>query len=93
MFHENYAFFSGTSRYMALHFKAFADHVTADYLAVENPFVVEMGSNDGIMLQNFAAAGIRRPWKLRSEFLSPRYTTCWDELLTVTDGPRTQGRR
>ena len=22
MFHENYAFFSGTSRYMALHFKA-----------------------------------------------------------------------
>jgi methylation protein EvaC len=59
MFHENYAFFSGTSRYMALHFKAFADHVVADYLAADNPFVVEMGSNDGIMLQNFAAAGIR----------------------------------
>jgi methylation protein EvaC len=59
MFHENYAFFSGTSRYMAIHFKAFADHVIADYLAGDNPFVVEMGSNDGIMLQNFAAAGIR----------------------------------
>jgi methylation protein EvaC len=59
MFHENYAFFSGTSRYMALHFKAFADHVMADYLAGDIPFVVEMGSNDGIMLQNFAAAGIR----------------------------------
>lgn len=59
MFHENYAFFSGTSRFMALHFKAFADHVIVDYLAGENPFVVEMGSNDGIMLQNFAAAGIR----------------------------------
>jgi len=59
MFHENYAFFSGTSRFMALHFKAFADHVIADYLPVGNPFVVEMGSNDGIMLQNFAAAGIR----------------------------------
>jgi hypothetical protein len=30
----------------------------------------------------FAAAG-RRPWKLRREFLSPRYTTAWDELLRV----------
>ena len=59
MFHENYAFFSGTSRYMALHFKAFADHVMADYVKSDDPFVVEMGSNDGIMLQNFAAAGIR----------------------------------
>jgi methylation protein EvaC len=59
MFHENYAFFSGTSSYMALHFKAFANHVVTDYLVADNPFVVEMGSNDGIMLQNFAAAGIR----------------------------------
>lgn len=59
MFHDNYAFFSGTSRYMALHFKAFAHHVMADYLSGEDPFVVEIGSNDGIMLQNFAAAGVR----------------------------------
>ena len=59
MFHENYAFFSGTSRFMALHFKAFADHVCQDYLPSDDPFVVEMGSNDGIMLQNFSVAGIR----------------------------------
>jgi methylation protein EvaC len=59
MFHDNYAFFSSTSRYMERHFQAFAEHVTADYLAKADPFVVEMGSNDGIMLQNFAAAGIR----------------------------------
>ena len=59
MFHENYAFFSGSSRYMALHFKAFAEHVMADYLPGPDPFVVEMGSNDGIMLQNFAGANIR----------------------------------
>ena len=59
MFHENYAFFSGTSRYMALHFKAFAEHVIADYLCTSDPFVVELGSNDGIMLRNFAQAGIR----------------------------------
>ena len=28
-------------------------------------------------------AGIRRPWTLRRERLSKRYTTCWDELLEV----------
>ncbi len=59
MFHENYAFFSGTSIYMACHFKVFAEHVIADYLSIGDPFVVEMGSNDGIMLQNFASTGIR----------------------------------
>ena len=33
---------------------------------------------------SFAAAGRRqRPWKLRREFLSPCYTTAWDELLRV----------
>jgi DNA polymerase V len=31
----------------------------------------------------FAAAGRRQPWKLRREFLSPRFTTAWNELLRV----------
>jgi DNA polymerase V len=31
----------------------------------------------------FAASGGRRAWKLKSEFLSPRFTTSWDELLRV----------
>jgi DNA polymerase V len=31
----------------------------------------------------YAAAGVARAWRLRSGFLSPRYTTCWDELLRV----------
>ncbi len=60
MFNENYAFFSGTSKNMAVHFQAFADSVIADHLACKNdPFVVEIGSNDGIMLRNFADKGIR----------------------------------
>jgi DNA polymerase V len=42
---------------------------------------------------SYAAAGIRRSWKLRSEFLSPRYTTCWDELLTVRDVPHRKEAR
>ena len=31
----------------------------------------------------YAATGTRRAWKLRSEFISPRYSTSWDELLVV----------
>jgi methylation protein EvaC len=58
MFHENYAFFSSTSVRMAQHFKEFADFVKGKYLGAD-PFVVEIGSNDGIMLQNFAKAGVR----------------------------------
>ena len=59
MFHDEYAFFSSTSKGMAVHFKAFADSLIGDYLEGADPFVVELGSNDGIMLQHFANAGIR----------------------------------
>ena len=59
MFHDEYAFFSSTSTRMAAHFKQFAEQVRQDYLNGPDPFVVEIGSNDGIMLQNFAAAGMR----------------------------------
>lgn len=59
MFHENYAFYSSTSTRMATHFKQFAESVLEDYLKSPDPFVVEIGSNDGIILQHFASAGIR----------------------------------
>ena len=58
MFHENYAFFSSTSKRMAQHFEAFARSVREQYFG-SDPFVVEIGSNDGIMMRNFAQAGIR----------------------------------
>lgn len=59
MFHDNYAFFSSTSTRMAQHFQKFAWWVRQNYLKSDDPFVVEMGSNDGVMLKNFAAAGVR----------------------------------
>lgn len=59
MFHENYAFYSSTSVRMAAHFRCFAEWIKSTYLNSHAPFVVEIGSNDGIMLQNFAGAGIR----------------------------------
>lgn len=59
MFHEHYAFLSSTSARMAEHFQAFAASVTANHVRHSDPFVVELGSNDGIMLRHFAQAGIR----------------------------------
>ncbi len=60
MFHEQYAFYSSTSRFMEQHFAEFAQQVMqSGYLAKSDPFVVELGCNDGIMLKNFAQAGMR----------------------------------
>ncbi len=59
MYHDNYTFFSGLSKNMTLHFQDFAKFVQQQYLAKEaKPFVVEVGSNDGILLQNFANQGM-----------------------------------
>jgi methylation protein EvaC len=60
MFHENYAFFSSTSSFMGKHFKDFANQVLeSQYLTGPSPFVVELGCNDGIMLENFSERNIR----------------------------------
>ena len=60
MFHDHYAFFSSTSNKMAEHFEIMAHHYMKDFLPTkEGAFVVELGSNDGIMLRHFAKAGIK----------------------------------
>jgi len=60
MFHDSYAFFSSTSRHMQMHFESFADLVMSRYFKGRiDPFVVELGSNDGIMLRHFKDAGFR----------------------------------
>lgn len=60
MFHEQYAFYSSTSSFMERHFADFAQQLMkSKFLASSDPFVVELGCNDGIMLKNFVDAGIR----------------------------------
>jgi len=60
MFHENYAFFSRQSKKMQEHFKKYADWVCENYLFDKNdPFVIEIGSNDGILLENFSKKKIK----------------------------------
>lgn len=59
MFHDSYPFFSSTSVRMATHFQELAADVTRRFLQRPDPLVVEVGSNDGILLRHFARAGVR----------------------------------
>jgi methylation protein EvaC len=59
MFNDHYAFYSGTSKVMAEHFESFANHLIRDFIVSDNPFVVEIGSNDGILLKHFKNRNIR----------------------------------
>lgn len=59
MFHDEYAFFSGTSKKMAEHFEHKAENHIKHFIPdASDAFVVELGSNDGIFLKNFAAKKI-----------------------------------
>jgi len=60
MFHDHYAFFSSTSKYMAKHFENFSKIVLdSRFISKDDPFVVELGCNDGILLKHFANRNIR----------------------------------
>ena len=60
MFHDHYAFFSSTSGFMENHFKSFSSQIIkSNYLSKDDPFVIELGCNDGIMLKNFSELGVR----------------------------------
>lgn len=59
MFHGEYPFFASLSGHMSKHFEGVAGEITALCDGAEDPFVVEIGSNDGVMLRHIAAAGIR----------------------------------
>jgi len=59
MFHQDYAFFSGTSQRMKQHFADFAeDVISKGFVTDTSSFIVELGSNDGIFLTHFAQKGI-----------------------------------
>lgn len=59
MFHDSYAYYSSTSAGMRRHFAALADDVRGRALTSAHALVVEIGCNDGILLEAFARAGIR----------------------------------
>ncbi len=56
MFHENYAFFSSTSKGMQSHFRETAQKLLP---YAKKGIVVEIGSNDGIMLDAWREFGVK----------------------------------
>ncbi|MBF0450425.1 MAG: class I SAM-dependent methyltransferase [Candidatus Magnetomorum sp.] len=54
MFHDQYAYYSSISKRMREHFQKMVADIFARYPVSDNPFIVEIGSNDGILLQNIA---------------------------------------
>src|SRR3989344_23611 len=57
LFHGNYAYFSSASAPLVKHFKSYAEDLKKDVLQ-KNDLVVDIGSNDGILLQ-FLVDGYR----------------------------------
>ncbi len=59
MFHEAYPYYSSGSAYMRAHFERLAKRLLSTELAGEDPFIVEIGCNDGVMLKTVAESGVR----------------------------------
>jgi methylation protein EvaC len=59
MFHQEYPYRSSGSVVMAKHFKQVARRLLETELTGPDPFLVEIGSNDGVMLKTLQEAGIR----------------------------------
>lgn len=59
MFHENYTFFTRSSKFMVKHFNLFANDIYERFLKnLNQPMVIEIGSNDGAYLEFFSKRNI-----------------------------------
>jgi methylation protein EvaC len=59
MFHDAYPYYSSGSAYMRTHFEELAKRFLTTELTGVDPFIVEIGCNDGVMLKALAEAGVR----------------------------------
>src|SRR5581483_1434768 len=56
---DNYVYVSSTSPVFIQHFKDFAESVYKDFSLGKNSFVIDLGSNDGILLKPFKKLGVK----------------------------------
>jgi len=55
MFNSKYPFLTSSSKYMVEHFKKFYEFILNNYIENENEKIIEIGCNDGSMLNNFSS--------------------------------------
>lgn len=55
MFNSKYPFLTSSSKYMIEHFKKFYEFILNNYIENENEKIIEIGCNDGSMLNNFSS--------------------------------------
>ncbi|MBF6063297.1 class I SAM-dependent methyltransferase [Nocardia terpenica] len=59
MFHHDYPYYSSGSSTMRSHFEQTAQYFLDEELTGHDPFAVEIGCNDGVMLKTIGQAGVR----------------------------------
>ncbi len=59
MFHDDYPYYSSGSSVMRKHFEQTAREFLETEATGDDPFIVELGSNDGVMLKTVHDAGVR----------------------------------
>ena len=63
MFHQDYAFFSRSSNFMKEHFRKMANEISgileSKFAKDDDNFVIEIGSNDGVMLEHLVKNNVR----------------------------------
>ena len=59
LFHENYAFFANTSKYMQSHFESLTKKIIDKFNINKNDLIVEIGNNDGGMVKYFKDRGFK----------------------------------
>ena len=58
IFNKKYPFYTGSSEYMKLHFKKYAEWLKKEFLKT-NSKLIEIGSNDGTLLKNFIKTNVK----------------------------------
>ena len=53
MFNDKYPFFTNSSNYMKKHFKEYANWILKEFITNNDDQIIEIGCNDGTMLENF----------------------------------------
>lgn len=87
MFHAEYPYRASGSALIRKHGESVAERIIQRCSSSQNPFVVEIGSNDGVMLKRLSDAGIRHlgvdPAALAADVAQTHGVDVWKEFFNA----------